>query len=189
MASPDLVRRAYMLLGDVTKVAEFALTKGSEALKQIGVTLFVPIKPMLAEMVQDTQEVFKEHGGVTALEFKYDGARIQIHRKDDDIRIFSRRLTDVTSSLPDIVQLAREHIRSNEFLVEGEVVATGKGQKPLPFQDLMRRFRRVHKVESMVEEIPLKLFLFDVIFLDGRLLIDAPYGERWSKLELLTDPE
>ena len=189
MVSPDLVRRVYMLLGDVTKVAELALTKGSEALKQIGVTLFVPIKPMLAEMAHDAQEVFKEHGGVTALEFKYDGARIQIHRKDDEIRIFSRRLTDVTRSLPDIVQLAREHIRSNEFLVEGEVVATGKGQKPLPFQDLMRRFRRVHNVESMVEEIPLKLFLFDVIFLDGRLLIDAPYEERWSKLGLLTAPE
>ena len=189
MVSPNLVRRGYMLLGDVTKVAELALTKGSEALKQIGVTLFEPIKPMLAEMAQDAQEVLREHGGVTALEFKYDGARIQIHRKNDEIRIFSRRLTDVTSSLPDIVQLARERIRSGEFLVEGEAVAIGKGQKPLPFQDLMRRFRRIHNVERMVEEIPLKLFLFDVIFLDGRLLIDAPYEERWTELELLTDSE
>jgi DNA ligase 1 len=185
----DLVRRAYMLLGDVTKVAELALSKGSEALRQIGVTLFVPIKPMLAETAQDAQEVFKEHGGVTALEFKYDGARIQIHRKNDEIRIFSRRLTDVTSSLPDIVQLAREHIRTNEFLVEGEVVAIGESQKPLPFQDLMRRFKRVHNVASVLKEIPLKLFLFDVIFLDGKLLIDAPYQERWYKLVSVADPE
>ncbi len=95
----------------------------------------------------------------------------------------------MTLSLPDIVRLAREHIRSNEFLVEGEVVATGKGQKPLPFQNLMRRFRRVHNVESMVEEIPLKLFLFDVVFHDARLMIDAPYEERWSELALLTSPE
>jgi DNA ligase-1 len=188
-ADPDLVRRAYMLMGDVSKVAELALTEGSEALKQIGVTLFVPIKPMLAEMAQDAQEVFKEHGGVTAFEFKYDGARIQIHRKNDEIRIFSRRLTDVTGSLPDVVQRAKERIRGSEFLVEGEVVATGKDEKPLPFQDLMRRFRRVHDVEVMVKEIPLRLFLFDVIFLNGRLLIDLPYRERWSTLERLTDPE
>lgn len=142
---PELVRRAYMLLGDVGRVAELALTRGSEALRKIGVTLFVPIKPMLAEMAQDLKDVFKEHGGVTALEFKYDGARIQIHRKNEEIRIFSRRLTDVTSSLPDIVQLAAQHVRSREFLIEGEVVATGGGGKPLPFQDLMRRFRRYTK--------------------------------------------
>ena len=187
--NPDLTRRAYMLLGDVSRVAELALTQGPQALKQIGVTLFMPIKPMLAEMAQDAQEVFKEHGGTTALEFKYDGARIQIHRMDDRVRIFSRRLTDVTNSLPDIVQRAKQHVKSNWFLVEGEVVATGRDQKPLPFQDLMRRFRRVHDVEAMVKEIPLKLFLFDVIFLDGELLIDQPYRVRWSALERLVAPE
>lgn len=185
-ADPELVRRAHMLLGDVGRVAELALTRGPEALRHIGVTLFVPIKPMLAEMAQDLKDVFKEHGGVTALEFKYDGARIQIHRKDDEIRIFSRRLTDVTGSLPDIVQLAREHVVSREFLIEGEVVATGKNGKPLPFQDLMRRLRRVHDIDAMVKEIPLKLFLFDVIYLEGKLLIDKPYEERWSILEGLT---
>ena len=186
-SNPELVRRAYMLLGDVGRVAELALFRGSEALREIGVTLFVPIKPMLAEMAQDVEEVFKEHGGVTGLEFKYDGARIQIHRKNDEIRIFSRRLTDVTSSLPDVTQLATQHVRSKEFLIEGEVVAMGKNGKPLPFQDLMRRFRRVHEIADMVREIPLKLFLFDIIFLEGKLLIDAPYEERWSILEGLTD--
>ena len=142
---------------------------------------------MLAEMAQDVEEVFKEHGGVTGLEFKYDGARIQIHRKNDEIRIFSRRLTDVTSSLPDVIQLATQQVRSKEFLIEGEVVAMGKNGKPLPFQDLMRRFRRVHEIDEMVREIPLKLFLFDIIFLEGKLLIDTPYEERWSILEGLTD--
>jgi DNA ligase-1 len=185
----DLVRRAYMLLGDVARVAELALTKGSEALKEIGVTLFVPIKPMLAEMADGFEEVFKEHRGGTAFEFKYDGARIQIHRKNDQLKIFSRRLTDVTDSLPDIVELARERIQSDEFLIEGEVVATGRDEKPLPFQDLMRRFRRVHDIDTMVKEIPLKLFLFDVIYLDGKLLIDAPYKERWGILEGIADPD
>ncbi len=185
----DLIRRGYMLRGDLSHLAKVALTKGSEALKEIGLTLFVPIKPMLAEMAQDIPEVFKEHGGVSALEFKYDGARIQIHRKSDEIRIFTRRLTEVSGSLTDIVELAKARIRSNEFLVEGEVVAIGRDRKPLPFQDLMRRFRRVHDVEVMVKEIPLKLFLFDVIFLDGKLLIDVTYKDRWAMLEQVTDSE
>lgn len=185
----ELVRRAHMLLGDLPQVAKLALTEGPDAIRRVGVTLFVPIKPMLAEMTHGIKDALKEHGGVSAFEFKYDGARIQIHRKDDQIRIFSRRLTDVTSSLPDIVQLAKQEVRGREFLVEGEVVATGQGQKPLLFQDLMRRFRRVHEVESMVKEIPLRLFLFDVIYVDGKLLIDMPYKERWSMLEGMTESQ
>jgi DNA ligase-1 len=112
---------------------------------------------------------------------------MQIHRKGEEIRIFSRRLTDVTVSLPDIVELARGRIRSRDFLIEGEVVATGRSGKPLPFQDLMRRLRRVHDIDAMVKEIPLKLFLFDVIYIDGRLLIDTAYEERWSILEGLAE--
>jgi len=182
----DLVRRANMLLGDLSKVGLLSLTKGADAIEGIGVTLFAPIKPMLAEMAEDIGSVLSEHGGVSAFEFKYDGARIQIHRKGGRIKIFSRRLTDVTNSLPDIVALAKENLHSEEFLVEGEVVAIGQNQKPLPFQDLMRRFRRVHDVQAMVEEIPLKLFLFDVIYLNGNLLIDETYGRRWATLESLT---
>lgn len=185
----DLVRRAYMLLGDLTQVAKIALTAGVEAIKNLGVTLFVPIKPMLAEMAQDLQEVFKEHKGFTAFEYKYDGARIQIHRKGERVGIFSRRLTDVTNSLPDIVQLSKDRIKSEEFLIEGEVVAIGRDQKPLPFQDLMRRFRRVHDIGGMVKEIPLRLHVFDVIYWNGKMLIDFTYEERWSTLQSLVDPE
>ncbi|MGA2971696.1 MAG: ATP-dependent DNA ligase [Candidatus Bathyarchaeia archaeon] len=185
----DSVRRANMLTGNLAQVAELALTKGPEAIKNVDVTLFVPIKPMLAEMAQDLGDVFKEHGGVSAFEFKYDGARVQIHRKGDVIRIFSRRLTDVTTSLPDVVKLARERIRSQEFLIEGEVVAIGENQKPLPFQDLMRRFRRVHDIEMMLKEIPLRLFLFDVIYLDGTLMIDIPYEKRWDTLRSIIDEQ
>ena len=186
-ANPEEVRRANMLLGSLPRVAELALTKGPSAIKAVDVTLFVPIKPMLAEMAEDFEEVFKEHGGISAFEYKYDGARIQIHRKAGEIRIFSRRLTEVTVSTPDIVELAREQVHGTEYLVEGEVVAIGRGNKPLPFQDLMRRFRRVHEVEEMVRQIPLKLYLFDVIYHDGKLLIDTPYDERWGILSGLTN--
>jgi len=183
----EKVRRANMLLGSLPRVAELALTQGRGAIDAAGLTLFVPIKPMLAEMAEGIGEVLGEHGGRSAFEFKYDGARIQIHRKNEKIRIYSRRLTDVTASVPDIVELARGKIQSSEYLVEGEVVAIGRNGRPLPFQDLMRRFRRVHEIGVMMASIPLKLYLFDVVYVDGNLLIDVPYEKRWATLSGLTE--
>jgi len=186
---PESVRRANMLLGSLPRVAELALTGGRASIDAAELTIFVPIKPMLADMADGIDEALKEHGGSSAFEFKYDGARIQIHRKNDEVRIFSRRLTDVTASIPDIVEVARNGIRANEYLVEGEVVAMGRKGRPLPFQDLMRRFRRVHEIGTMVRSIPLELHLFDIIYLDGHLLIDAPNEKRWATLSEIVAPE
>jgi DNA ligase-1 len=187
----DDVRRAYMLLGDIGRVAKLSLTDGQAGVQDVGVQLFVPIRPMLAEMAVDLENVFAEHGGITALEFKYDGARIQIHGKNETIRIFSRRLTEVTDSLPDIVRLVAESIPSSarDFLIEGEVVAVSQDGKPYPFQDLMRRFRRVHDIQSMAAQFPLKLHIFDVIYLNGKMLIDSPNEERWAVLRTLVGQE
>jgi len=182
-----LVRRSHMMLGDLGEVALRALKEGEAGLKRVSVQLFKPIKPMLAEMSYDLKEVFERHGGETALEYKFDGARIQIHKRDQQIRIFSRRLTDVTESLPDIVDLIREKIGVKEALLEGEVVAIGADEKPLPFQDLMRRFRRVHEIGDMVRRIPLRLHLFDVVYLNGKSLVDTPYGERWDLLSQICE--
>jgi DNA ligase-1 len=181
--NPDDIRRAYLLLGDISSVGKIALTEGSKAVRNVGVRLFVPIRPMLAEMATSIDSVLEEYHGRSAFEYKYDGARIQIHRKGPLIRIFSRRLTDVTESLPDIVDVVKKRIDCNVYLIEGEVLAIGKGEKPLPFQDLMRRFRRFHEVTSVARQIPLRLFLFDMVYRDGSLLIDKPYWERWRLLE------
>jgi len=151
--------------------------------------LFVPVKPMLAEMAEDISQVLAEHKDGSAFEYKFDGARIQIHRKQDRVRIFSRRLTDVTDSIPEMVDYAKTKVKASEFLIEGEVIALGEGGKPVPFQDLMRRFRRVHGVEDMVEKIPLRLYLFDVLQCDGKTLIDLPYTERWEILASLAPTE
>jgi DNA ligase-1 len=86
-----------------------------------------------------------------------------------------------------MVQVIKDRVNSTEFLIEGEVVAVGKGGKPLPFQDLMRRFRRVHDISEMVKEIPLRLHLFDVVYWNGKMLIDSPYERRWSVLQSLVD--
>lgn len=180
-SDPEVVKRANMLTGDIASVATIALTEGEESLKKIGLSLFTPVKPMLAELAEDFEDVFKHHEGKSSFEFKLDGARIQVHKKKDEIRIFSRRLTDVTDSLPDISKLA-SGFKADELLVEGEVVAVDKQGRPLPFQDLMRRFRRVHEVEELVKDIPLRLYLFDILYLDGELMIDLPYEERRKKL-------
>lgn len=185
---PDSVRTAHMFLGDIGLVAEIALYEGEAGLRSRGLRLLAPMKPMLAEMGEDLDEVLAEHGGTTAIEYKLDGARIQIHRVEGRVQIFSRRLTDVTASLPEIVEVARS-LPAHEFLLEGEVVATDGHGKPLPFQDLMRRFRRVHGIGAAQSEIPLKLYLFDLLHLDGRTLIDEPYRARWELLERLVPPD
>jgi DNA ligase-1 len=184
----EAVRSAHMFLGDLGRVAEIALRDGVPGLRSSGLRLLSPMKPMLAEMGEDLDEVLLEHGGETAVEYKLDGARIQIHRVGDAVRIFSRRLTDVTASLPEIVSFARS-LPATRFLLEGEVVAVDRTGKPLPFQDLMRRFRRVHEIEEAAKEVPLRLYLFDLLSLEGHDLIDAPYRDRISRLESVVPPE
>jgi len=187
--SRELVRRANMLHGDIGDVASLAMSQGAPALERITLRLFVPVKPMLAEMAESAQAALSEHKEGTAFEYKFDGARIQIHRKGDRVRIFSRRLTDVTNSIPEIVDFAKTQVKASEFLVEGEVVATGAKGRPIPFQDLMRRFRRVHEIEDMADKIPLKLYLFDALQVEGKTLIDQPYSDRWKKLSHLVSKE
>ena len=185
----ELVRRAYMLHGDIGEVAHVAMTRGGEALSNITLRLFTPIKPMLAEMADSVGQALSEHPEGTGFEYKFDGARIQIHRKAEKVRIFSRRLTDVTESIPEIVNFAKSQVDAKEYLVEGEVVATGDDGKPVPFQDLMRRFRRVRNIDDMAERIPLKLYLFDVLQINGQSLIDLPYSDRWKKLSEIVPPD
>jgi DNA ligase-1 len=180
----SLVRRAHMLSGDIGAVAGVALVSGSSVLESFGLNLFVPIKPMLGGLSETLEEVLEEHQAGTALEFKYDGARIQIHRRANEVRVFTRQLTEVTSSLSEIVEIAHD-FPANEFLVDGEVVAVDDRGRPLPFQDLMRRFRRVHDVEEMRGQMRLELYLFDIIFIDGRMLIDETYESRWGILSEL----
>ena len=141
---------------------------------------------MLAELAEDFDEVLGAHGGRTALEFKYDGARIQLHGDGERVSIWSRRLSNVTRSLPEVVEIARRDLRGAPFVLDGEVVARDAAGRPLPFQELMRRFRRIHGVERLAEAMPLSLHFFDCLVLEGRSLIDAPYALRWEALERAT---
>ncbi|RJS83555.1 ATP-dependent DNA ligase [Candidatus Bathyarchaeota archaeon] len=178
----EKIRVASMLTGDIAETAAICAREGAEGLLKLGFKIFRPVKPMLAQMAENPEEALKEHGGKTAFEYKLDGARIQIHKSGGKVRIFSRRLTDVTKSLPDIVEIIKRRVKLDEAILEGEVIAIGKNGNPLPFQHLMRRFRRVCSIEKMVEEIPVELYLFDIIYMNGESLINLPYVERRRKL-------
>lgn len=178
-----LVRRANQLWGDVGEVALVALNEGEAGLSAATVRLFRPIKPMLAQTARDIDEAFERYAGRMALEYKIDGARVQIHRQGNEVRIYSRNLSDVTASLPDVVAEVREKLVAMEVIVEGEAVAVDAQGRPLPFQHLMRRFRRKHAVATTVKEIPIQLYLFDAFFIAGESLLDAQGEDRWAALE------
>lgn len=179
----ELVRRASMLVGDIAEVAAIAKVGGEEGVLKLQFRVFRPIRPMLAQIAENVSDVLNEHGGKTAFEFKLDGARVQIHKLEDEVKIYSRRLTDVTNSLPEVTQLIREEAEARDAILEGEVIAVSKEGDPLPFQHLMRRFRRVHDIEEMVKQVPVKLYLFDLIYLNGRSLTDHSYLKRRERLE------
>ena len=185
-APPPLVRRAALVTGDLTAVAALALGQGAEALTAARPRVFVPLLPMLAEIAADPAEALAAHGGTSAMEYKYDGARIQLHRDGERVAIWSRRMTDVTRSLPDIVAIARRDLSGTPLILDGEVIALDAAGRPLPFQELMRRFRRVRGVEAAAGALPLSLHLFDCLMADGHSYLDEPYGRRWEALERVT---
>jgi DNA ligase-1 len=181
-AGLNIVRRAALFLSDLAEVAIVALMQGAPSLERVDIKLFVPLLPMLSELSRDFAAIFQAHGGTTVLEYKYDGARVQIHKHGEQIRIWSRRLNEVTRSLPEVAEIARNHLRGDSFILDAEVVATGSDGRPFPFQELMRRFRRVHGIEKAAKDIPISLYLFDCLYLNDRSLIDETYTARWRLL-------
>lgn len=171
-----------MIIGDIGQVAAIAKKEGIRGLSKVEFRVSRPVRLMLAQMVDNVSEALKEHGGKTAFEYKYDGARVQIHKSGQDVAVFSRRLTDVTDSLPEIAQAARKHVKAKEAILEGEAVAVDSSGYPVPFQHLMRRFRRVHAVEDAAEKIPVTLYVFDILFVNGKNLVSTPYAERRQML-------
>jgi len=180
--SLEVVQTASMLTGDIGEVATIAKVEGKEGLLKLGFEVFRPVKPMLAQMAASATDALEEHNWQTALEYKLDGARIQIHKLGDEVKIFSRRLTDVTESLPEIVNLVRREVKADKVVLEGEVIAVGGNGIPMAFQHLMRRFRRVRKIELAAEEIPVRLYLFDALYADGQSFINETYTRRRKKL-------
>jgi len=174
------IRRAAMLSGDLEAVAVAALTDGAAGLAKFALTPFRPLLPMLAQPAADLEDALARLG-TAALEWKLDGARVQIHRAGDDVRVYSRLLNDVTVAVPELVEAARA-LPLRDAILDGETIALKPDGRPQPFPTTMRRFGRSLDVARMRDELPLSLQLFDVLRLDGVDWIDRPARERWAAL-------
>jgi DNA ligase-1 len=177
---PARVRRAAMLAGDLPAVAAAALEGGEAALTAFAVQLFRPVLPMLADSAEDERAALATLGEA-ALEFKLDGARVQVHKSGDEVRVYSRRLNDVTVAVPELVEAVRT-FPAGELVLDGETVALRADGKPHPFQVTMRRYGRRLDVDRLRAELPLSPFFFDLLYLDGSPLLDRPLGERLAAL-------
>ena len=176
------IEKAWDVLGDLGKVAEMA----RKGILNTEITLFTPIRVMLADRAKNLKEAINvfEH---PAIEVKYDGFRIQIHKNGNIIRLFSRRLDDVTNQFPDIVRLCKDNIKARSCIVEGEVLAVDEKGNAKPFQQLSRRIQRKHDIEKTVKQIPVQVNLFDMIYLNGENWMNKLLKERWYKLnEIIT---
>jgi DNA ligase-1 len=181
----EQVRRALMLEGDVGRVVREL--RGGAPTGATAPARIKPLKPMLAQTAQDVAEAFAiMGGGGLALEHKVDGARVQIHRRGGEVKIFSRRLNEITPSLPEIVETIGSRL-DRDAILDGEVIAVDSSGRPAAFQELMRRFRRVREIDRLRAEQPIRLFVFDLLAENGTLLIDRPYHERFDALTALAD--
>ncbi|HEY9206090.1 MAG TPA: ATP-dependent DNA ligase, partial [Candidatus Methanoperedens sp.] len=184
--SSELVERGVMLTNDFGLVAYTGKKEGEEGLHELGVMLGRPLKMMLAQVTPGIKQAIEDMGTV-AVEWKFDGARVQIHKVGKDVTIYSRRLENVTSSLPDIVKSVKSSVFAENAILDGETVALGKDKRPMAFQEILRRFRRKYEVSATALEIPLYLNLFDILYLNGESLIDRPLSLRRKKLEEICD--
>ncbi|HEX5076722.1 MAG TPA: ATP-dependent DNA ligase [Gemmatimonadaceae bacterium] len=181
---PDRVRRAAMLAGDLGAVAHAVLTEGEAGLAHWALQLFRPVQPMLADSAPDVEGALQVFGtGVAAaLEWKLDGARIQVHKQGDRIAIYTRSLNDVTPAVPEVTEAVRA-LAAEELILDGEVIALDRDERPLPFQVTMRRFGRRLDVDALRGELPVVPFFFDILRIDGEDLLDHQLHQRLTRLD------
>ncbi len=178
---PGLVRRAYMIGGDLPAVASAAQQGGAKRLESFRLRLAQPVRPMLAQGADDVQSAITALGEA-CLEYKLDGARVQVHKDGDRIMVFSRALNDVTVSVPEIVELVRT-LSPRSLVLDGEAIALRSDGRPHRFQTTMRRFGRRLQVATVRSELPLSAYFFDCLHMDGEDLIDRPTAERQEALD------
>jgi DNA ligase-1 len=174
--SAEIARRALMLSGDLTRTAEIAMSSGEEGLREVGFEIFRPILPMLASTAESVDEAMQSFDRAS-VEWKLDGIRIQIHRRGDDVRIYTRNLNEITQTLPGIVDAVRR-LSVSQAVFDGEALWMGD-DGPAAFQDTVSRIDGDARPEGIVT------FLFDVLHVDGEDLLDTPLADRAARLEAI----
>ncbi len=178
----DEIERAYNISSDLGKVAKTVAEKGITAIRNFTVSIGEPIRPMLAERLGSPQEILDKLGGKCIAEYKYDGERVQAHKNNSDITLFSRRLENITEQYPDAVELVKKHVKPKQAMIEAEIVAIDPDTGEMkPFQELMHR-RRKYGIREAMEENPVALLVFDILYTDGKDLTQTPYQQRHQTL-------
>ncbi|MFH1978608.1 MAG: ATP-dependent DNA ligase [Candidatus Aenigmatarchaeota archaeon] len=178
-----IVEWAWFLRTDYGEVAMIAKTKGLTGLKNVKLKTGKPYHVLLSEKATDLKEAVEKFEHVV-LEFKFDGARISIHKKGDKIWLYTRRLEDVTKQFPDLVELVKKGLKADDCVIEGELLGIDqKTGKPLPFQSLSQRIKRKYDIDKAMKDIPIQANLFEIVQLDGKMLFDLSLTERRKILE------
>jgi len=179
----ELIERAYNVSSDLGRVARIVAEKGLDGIVKFKVSIGEPIRPMMAERLSSPEEILEKLGGKCIAEYKYDGERIQIHKKDKEVTLFSRRLENISSQYPDAIELAKGCVKAKDAILEAECVAVDPDTGEMkPFQELMHR-RRKYGIEKAMEKYPVSLFMFDALYVDGKDLTLKPYRIRRRALE------
>ncbi|MBI4167482.1 MAG: ATP-dependent DNA ligase [Candidatus Aenigmarchaeota archaeon] len=186
--SPQSVERAWNMKSDFSEIALVAKKHGEDGLKKVKLEIGKSVQVLLAEKSPDLKTALDSFDN-PAVEWKMDGMRCQIHKQGNKVLIFTRRLENVTHQFPDLVKLVQKYVKSEECIIEGETIAIDKKtHRPLPFQVLSQRIQRKHEIGRMVNEIPIQINLFDVIYVNGKQLFGEPLKYRRKILERIIKP-
>ncbi|HKZ95278.1 MAG TPA: ATP-dependent DNA ligase [Candidatus Bathyarchaeia archaeon] len=181
------IERAYNISSDLGRVAKTVAEKGIEGITNFTVSIGEPIRPMLAERLGDPDEILAKLGGKCIAEYKYDGERVQAHKNDTLIILFSRRLENITEQYPDAVELISKHVKAKQAIIEAEIVAIDPDTGEMrPFQELMHR-RRKYGIQQVMQEYPISLHIFDTLYVDGKDLTQEPYPRRHKVLQKIIE--
>ena len=179
----DDLERAYNVSSDLGRVAKVVAERGLEGVRKFKISVGEPIRAMLCESLSSPEEILEKLGGKCVAEYKYDGERIQAHKKGDEVTLFSRRLENISSQYPDAIELLKKNVKAKDAILEAECVAIDPDTGEMrPFQELMHR-RRKYGIGKAMEEYPVSLFMFDALFVDGKDLTLQPYPIRRKALE------
>lgn len=185
---PGKVEHAYMLTTDYGKVAKVIAEKGEKGIQELGLTIGHPVNPMLAQRTEGINEILERMNGKAAFEIKLDGIRIQPHKDNNEIYLFTRRMENYTDMFPELEKPIKKALKPDEVITDGELVAISQSTgKPMPFQEVLHR-RRKYDIEKVSREIPVEIHLFDILLANGETMINQPYDKRREKLEEIIKP-
>ncbi|GIU68332.1 MAG: DNA ligase [Candidatus Pacearchaeota archaeon] len=175
---------------DIAAVFEVVKSKDLKKLSEVKIEVGKPVKVMLAQKVKTIKEAFEYVGKPCAIEYKYDGFRLLIHKKGNEVSLFTRRLENVTKQFPEVVEYVKDYIKGDSFIIDSEAVGFDKKTKEYrPFQEISQRIKRKYDIENLKEQLPVEVNAFDLLYYNGESLIDKPFKERAKLLRKIIKPQ